>query len=628
MHEGNSDIVANFILRESIMGLGFYLNNCSSGIRNSDNSIQYPCYDEGHYCGQVIAGFHWDSWQEMLAAYPQAYADSVIFNTWHFGRKMGLPQDMADQVYWTFVADDDDGNLGNGTPHYAQFCVGATNHGFSCPELTIGVFITHTPLGNTSNTTTPYEVNATITSTDGNVIEDSCRVVYRVDGGAFSEVPMTASASPDEYVGYIPAQPACTTVEYYIFAADDVGYDATDPVGAPDEIHSFLIGFDTVFEDDFETDKGWTAGLPSDDATTGMWERCDPQGTEAQPEDDHTASGTEAYITQCAAGTSQGSWDVDNGTTTLVSPTLDVSSYASATLSYYRWFSNNTGAEPDQDYWVVRITDGFNWATIESTNASERSWTQMSFDIGSYVTLTDQVQIYFIASDLAPGSIVECGVDDFLVTGCTGGDTTPPTVTVLAPNGGEVITGGSGYTYPISWEASDDVGVALTTILFSTDGGSTYPDTVATGALDSVYVWNVPDFDASTCRIKVVCADAAANEGTDESDADFEIKGISGLPSRSDRPAEVVLFQNHPSPFGSATEIEFGLPVPQAVSLKIYTVDGRLVNTLADAEFPAGYHTVTWRGTDSGGSSVAGGVYFYRLTTANRTLTRKMLKFE
>ena len=72
VHEGNSDIGANLLTRESIMGLGFYLNNCTSGIRNSAEHPPDPCSDEVHICGQVIAGFYWDSWQALLAAYPQA----------------------------------------------------------------------------------------------------------------------------------------------------------------------------------------------------------------------------------------------------------------------------------------------------------------------------------------------------------------------------------------------------------------------------------------------------------------------------------------------------------------------------------------------------------------------------
>jgi hypothetical protein len=170
--------------------------------------------------------------------------------------------------------------------------------------------------------------------------------------------------------------------------------------------------------------------------------------------------------------------------------------------------------------------------------------------------------------------------------------------------------------------------VVLTHILFSTDGGSTYPDTLVSGVLDSTWVWDVPDTDAPYCLIKVLCVDAATNEGSDESDADFEIVSIAGVPGLADKPGDVVLFQNRPSPFGSATEIEFGIPGSAPVALMVYSVDGRLVTTLADEVFPGGYHAVTWQGRDSRGNDVADGVYFYRLTTPEKTLTRKMLKLQ
>ncbi len=628
MHEGNSDIIANYLTRESIMGLGFYLDDCVSGIRNSDNSMTYPCGGSGHTCGQVIAGFHWDSWQELLAGYAQAYADSVAMYTWHHGRSMGLPQTQPDQVHWTFVADDDDGNLTNGTPHYDEFCVGATNHSFTCPTITVGVFITHTPLDNTSNTSTPYPVTAVMTSTEGAIDVADCRVTFRVDGGAFVDSGMTATGNPDEYVGYIAAQPACSQVEYYIYAEDVLANSATDPASAPAGLYPFLVGYTIAIDDDFETDQGWTAGLPGDDATTGMWERCDPEGTEAQAENDNTASGVNAYITHCAAGASQGIYDVDGGKTTLLSPVFDLTSQAEATVTYYRWYSNDTGAEPGQDYWVVDITDdnGASWVNLENTNVSDRSWALQTFDIGTYVGLTDSVRFRFIASDFDPGSLVEAGVDDFLIVGCSGGgDTEPPVVTVVDPNGGEVIVGGGGSQYPIEWTSSDNVGVTVTHILLSTDGGASYPDTVDSGALVSPYDWTVPALDEPDCRIKVVCLDAALNEGDDASDADFAIVDVAGTPLRPLMPADVVLFQNRPTPFRDVTEIEFGLPSSQMVSLDVYTVEGRLVATLARGTYPGGYHTVAWHGTDTRGAEVAGGMYFYRLETEERSLTRKMM---
>ena len=54
-------------------------------------------------------------------------------------------------------------------------------------------------------------------------------------------------------------------------------------------------------------------------------------------------------------------------------------------------------------------------------------------------------------------------------------------------------------------------------------------------------------------------------------------------------------------------------------------MDGRLVATLAEGAYPAGYHTVLWGGTDGRGAAVSAGMYFYRLETADRVLTRKTL---
>lgn len=629
MHEGNSDIVANYLSRESIIGLGYYYNNCSVGIRNSDNGMTYPCSGSGHYCGQVIAGFHWDAWQELLGVYAEAYADSVARYTWHYARKLGLPQTQPDQVYWTFVADDDDGDLANGTPHHPYFCTAATNHNFSCPAITAGVLISHTPLGGTQNTVTPYEVTAVITSTAGSVVPATCRVTFRINGGALVDSAMTPTGAPDEYAGYIPAQPACSDVEYYIYAEDDMANSATHPAGAPANLHGFGVGYNLVFWDDFEADSGWTAGLPGDDATTGMWQRCDPQATEAQPEDDHTPGlFYDAYITYCSAGSSQGSYDVDGGRTTLQSPMMDLSGYASARVVYYRWYSNDTGAEPGTDYWVVQVTDDdwTSFAELENTNESDRSWRRMEFDLGGYIDLTDQVQFRFIASDEAPGSIVEAGVDDFSIVGCSEtGDTLAPSVTVIMPNGGEFFLGGDDTPYQLKWNSSDDVGVVMTHILLSLDGGATYPDTVVSAHMDSTYDWFVPVYyESETCRIKVVCVDAANNEGEDESDANFEILSLAGVDRRA-VPRAAVLMQNRPSPFDGSTVIEFGLPEAGNVSLRLYDVAGRLVASLAAGTYEAGYHKVTWTGSDSGGARVSPGVYFYRLVTGHNVLTRKML---
>ena len=86
-----------------------------------------------------------------------------------------------------------------------------------------------------------------------------------------------------------------------------------------------------------------------------------------------------------------------------------------------------------------------------------------------------------------------------------------------------------------------------------------------------------------------------------------------------------MLLQNRPSPFNGRTEIEFGLPSPARISLAVYGVDGRLVATLAEGAYPGGYHRAVWTGEDEHGAAVSAGMYFYRLETTDRVLTRKTL---
>jgi len=175
--------------------------------------------------------------------------------------------------------------------------------------------------------------------------------------------------------------------------------------------------------DDFETDRGWTAGASGDNASSGLWTRVDPNGTtynsqQCQPEDDHTAEpGVMCFVTgQGSVGGTAGENDVDGGVTTLLSPVFHLDGAVSAMFSYWRWYTNDLGNNPGEDSWDVDVTsDGVNWVSLEHTLASANEWTQMSFDLADYVELSDQVQVRFVASDLVNGSLVEAAVDDVLL---------------------------------------------------------------------------------------------------------------------------------------------------------------------------------------------------------------------
>lgn len=85
-------------------------------------------------------------------------------------------------------------------------------------------------------------------------------------------------------------------------------------------------------------------------------------------------------------------------------------------------------------------------------------------------------------------------------------------------------------------------------------------------------------------------------------------------------PEKIDLLQNFPNPFNPITSISFALPNKAMVGLDIYNVLGQKIESLAGKEYPAGNHTVSWDASYS-----PSGVYFYRLTVGNETLTKKMI---
>jgi hypothetical protein len=86
------------------------------------------------------------------------------------------------------------------------------------------------------------------------------------------------------------------------------------------------------------------------------------------------------------------------------------------------------------------------------------------------------------------------------------------------------------------------------------------------------------------------------------------------------------LGQNYPNPFNPTTTIRYSIAEAGHVSLRVYNVAGQLVRTLVDEhQAPGRVRPVTWDGRNSAGQSVSSGVYFYKLTTAGFTKTRKMV---
>jgi photosystem II stability/assembly factor-like uncharacterized protein len=97
--------------------------------------------------------------------------------------------------------------------------------------------------------------------------------------------------------------------------------------------------------------------------------------------------------------------------------------------------------------------------------------------------------------------------------------------------------------------------------------------------------------------------------------------GTSGIIKISELvPSKYILSQNYPNPFNPSTTISFQLPAAGQVSLKIYDMLGREIETLVNGKLSTGVYEATFNA-----ALYSSGVYFYRIETENFKDVKKML---
>jgi immune inhibitor A len=108
--------------------------------------------------------------------------------------------------------------------------------------------------------------------------------------------------------------------------------------------------------------------------------------------------------------------------------------------------------------------------------------------------------------------------------------------------------------------------------------------------------------------------------------ADFQVSLVLSAEDNDNvlLPANCLLGNNYPNPFNPTTNIDLNLKSAGNVTLSVYDILGKKVETLISGFYPAGNFTLTWNGTDNNGIEVSSGVYFYEIITEDEKQTKKM----
>ena len=447
MGEGYADFWAVAGTNNPVLGAGFYTDNMDPIRRYDTERKVYPMdlVGEVHSDGEIIMGAWYDShllmggdWNVTMPIFLGAYAGLQAEN-WDGNEGLAYTQVLIDAL----LADDNDGNISNGTPHGNEIVEGFYLHGIT---LITPAELWHTPEAfQNQNTSFTLQADLALNFPFSQYLQ-AVNLTYKVNNGSWTTEPMDDMGG-GSYQKTFTGFPVGTVLSYYMSALDVNGsFGAVNPAGAqlsycPTLPYNVLIGvsqFGVEDCDNNETWGSWQTGVAGDNNTTGTWLLEIPvgsftvdvaPGTEVQPAYQVTSGGEYCFITGNANPTDGiGANDVDGGKTTLQTPTINLSAIPNPIVSYHRWYTNSPpgGANPGADFWQVRMSNdnGQTWTYIENTLRTDAQWRRNAFHVSDYMTPTATMKFQFIASDsthvgqnLDGGSLVEAALDDFIIYG-------------------------------------------------------------------------------------------------------------------------------------------------------------------------------------------------------------------
>ncbi len=254
--------------------------------------------------------------------------------------------------------------------------------------------------------TAASQVSINLSWTDNASDEDGFEVQRKTGSGSFATVA-TLGANVTAYsdTGLAPG----TTYDYRVRATKGSlvsGWSNEDSA-------TTLTG--PVFEDDFETDKGWTSAGGT--ATTGQFERANPDSTSYSGVTYQLDAASASYdlVTGASAGSSVGDYDIDGGDTRFRSPDIALPDQSGLTLSFSYYLAHYSNASSD-DYLTVKVVGNTTQTVLDvrgSASIKGGAWQSASVNLDAFAGQT--IYLLVEAADAGSGSLVEAGLDDVLI---------------------------------------------------------------------------------------------------------------------------------------------------------------------------------------------------------------------
>lgn len=422
--EGLSDYLAATIVDDPGMGRGFFYDE--TALRHMDPPDKEHVWPDDvgqiHYTGIIFAGAMWDLRKILVDRY--GYDEGVELSDRLFYAAVQRASDIPTTYVEILAADDDNGDLSDGTPNFCDINAAFGAHGLR--SITVEV----NPLAVEPPTADGYHVSLRVGGLSDQCAGDAVSAVSLAwrqrDLSDSGTVEMTVTDGM--YEGDIPQQPDGTVVNYQVKLEFEDGTKRVFPDNAADPWYEFFVGeVVELYCNDFEgTDPfadGWTHALDMGEASEGAddWQWGVPAGVSGSGDPRAAWSGTRVIGNDLGGDDFNGSYQADK-VNSATSPAIDVGKYTDVRVQYWRWL-NVEDAFFDQG--SVYVNNQLAWQNLNSdqgnsssTHHADKEWRFHDIPASEFIE-DGSVQVKFeIASD---GGLEMGGwtIDDFCVVAFT-----------------------------------------------------------------------------------------------------------------------------------------------------------------------------------------------------------------
>ena len=330
LSEGLADTLGVSISGDHGLGRGFFFTN--DPLRDLDPvglEKKWPQDADGepHDEGEIIGEALWDLRTALVTKLGDQAGFAQLLKIYYgiMQRSPDIPSSYAEAL----LADDDDGNLANGTPNQCEIDTAFALHGLADAA---------TALGLTAPTRTGFQVGFPAPVATGNcalaATVSSASLVWHVRGGTDATLPLDMTSST--YSATIPTQPDGSTVSYQVTITLDNGSVLSFPDNPADPYYEFYVGTATpIYCIDFESGfADWTHSGTKDE-----WEVGTPQGLGGDPKVAHAGTNAAGIDLGLGSGSSVNGQYRTSANESLVSPVIDLMGNTTVHLQYYRWLT-------------------------------------------------------------------------------------------------------------------------------------------------------------------------------------------------------------------------------------------------------------------------------------------------